>query len=712
MNKLFLAVAALIVTSVSVIHAQTNPVHTTNSVTAQTPQKYPVAESPEAKAMRMQWWHEAKFGMFIHWGVYSVPAGYYHDKPVTNAGEWIMNRAKIPVAEYQAFAKEFNPVKFDADAWVNIAKDAGMKYIVITAKHHDGFAMFDTKASPWNIVQATPYGKDPLKDLAAACRKQGIKLGFYYSQAQDWNNGGSTGGHNWDKAQDRDMDDYIDKIAVPQVKEICSNYGEFPAVLWWDTPKDMNTNRAEKLYAAVHALKPDIIMNNRLGGGIRCDTETPEQYIPAQGYPGRDWETCMTMNGTWGFKRDDHDWKSPETLIRNLCDIASKGGNYLLNVGPTSEGLIPQPSVETLAAIGAWMKVNGEAIYGSSSTPFSDVHGTFSATEKDRRGNPKFTPNWDWRCTSKPGKIYVSIFEWPKTRKFELPAITNKVAKAWLLADKSKLKFTQTDAGIALEIPADAPDKIASVVCIEFTKPGASINYDRAADAKRMAAMSPDELAWEKVLEANLGDFYLPHYKADKLAGKVTAWDFVKDDPKLPRVLLIGDSISRGYTLDVRRDLAGKANVHRAPANCGATTQGVKKLDAWLGEDKWDVIHFNFGIHDRNLPPETYAANLEQIIATLQKTGAKLLWARTTPPASADNAEHFSPEQCTTVNRIADEIMNRHGIPIDDLCSPIQPRLAEFQNPNNVHFNDAGYKFLAGKVSDEILAAIGSAAGR
>ncbi|MEI6074009.1 MAG: alpha-L-fucosidase [Verrucomicrobiota bacterium] len=296
-------------------------------------------ETKEQRDARMAWWREAKFGMFIHWGVYSVPAGFYHDKPVAGIGEWIMNRGKIPRAEYQTFAKKFDPVKFDADAWVKTAKSAGMKYIVITSKHHDGFAMFDTKASPWNIMQASPYGKDPLKDLAAACRKHSIKLGFYYSQAQDWNNGGA--GNSWDPNPDVTMDDYIDKVAVPQVREILSNYGEFPAVLWWDTPHNMNYDRAKKLYDAVEKLRPNIILNNRLGGGFKGDTETPEQHIPPQGYPGRDWETCMTLNNTWGFKRDDNNWKSTETLIHNLCDIASKGGNYLLNVGPTSEGLIP-----------------------------------------------------------------------------------------------------------------------------------------------------------------------------------------------------------------------------------------------------------------------------------------------------------------------------------------------------------------------------------
>ncbi len=221
----------------------------------------------------------------------------------------------------------------------------------------------------WDIVDATPYGKDLLKPLAEACRKHGLKLGFYYSQAQDWNNGGSAAGGKWDKAQEHSMDEYIDKVAVPQVREILTNYGEFPAVLWWDTPTDMNKERADKLIELLK-LKPGIIHNNRLGGGYKGDTETPEQYIPATGYPGRDWETCMTMNDTWGFKSYDHNWKPTETLIRNLVDIASKGGNYLLNVGPTAEGEIPAPSIERLKEVGAWMKVNGEAIYGTTASPF------------------------------------------------------------------------------------------------------------------------------------------------------------------------------------------------------------------------------------------------------------------------------------------------------------------------------------------------------
>ncbi len=430
-------------------------------------------ETKEQRDARMAWWREAKFGMFIHWGVYSVPAGFYHDKPVGGIGEWIMNKGKIPRAEYQDFAKQFNPVKFNADDWVKAASDAGMKYIVITSKHHDGFAMFDTKASPWNIMRASPYGKDPLKDLAAACRKYGIKLGFYYSQAQDWNNGGA--GNKWDPKPDVTMDEYIDKIAVPQVKEICSNYGEFPAVLWWDTPQNMNPERAQKLYDAVHALKPNIILNNRLERSFKGDTETPEQHIPAKGYPGRDWESCMTMNKTWGFKKDDNNWKSTELLIRNLCDIASKGGNYLLNVGPTSEGLIPQPSLDRLAEVGRWMKVNGEAIHGSTATAFGGELGE-AVKAKDGYGHDTMVSSAnDWRCTTKPGKIYLIIFKWPTSQKFELAGLQSKVTQAYLLADRKDLKMDQTDAGVTVSLPAEAPDKIASVVCLEIADSVAKI---------------------------------------------------------------------------------------------------------------------------------------------------------------------------------------------------------------------------------------------
>jgi alpha-L-fucosidase len=409
-------------------------------------------ETKEQRDARMKWWREARFGMFIHWGVYSVPAGTFRGKQIGGIGEWIMFNAKIPVAEYRDFAKQFNPFQYDAEEWVKLAKEAGMKYIVITSKHHDGFTLFDSKASDWNVVKASSYGKDLLKPLAEACRKHGLKLGFYYSQAQDWNNkGGGVCGSHWDTAQDGNMNDYIRKVAVPQVKEILSNYGPI-SVLWWDTPCGITKEMADQLIPLLR-LQPGIIHNNRLGGGYQGDSETPEQEIPATGFPGgRDWETCMTMNDTWGFKSYDNNWKPVEMLIRNLVDIASKGGNYLLNVGPTSEGLIPAPSVERLKKVGEWMKVNGEAVYATSASPFKRLP-------------------WG-RCTKKltadGATLYLHVFNWPADGKLLVPGLKNTVTGARLLADGSALNAEAGPDGVTLTVPANAPDKISSTIVLQL----------------------------------------------------------------------------------------------------------------------------------------------------------------------------------------------------------------------------------------------------
>jgi len=426
-------------------------------------------ETKEHKDARMAWFRDARFGMFIHWGLYSVPAGYYQDKPIGGLGEWIMNKGKIPIAEYAAFAPRFNPVKFNADEWVKVAKDAGMKYLVITAKHHEGFAMFPSKASTYNINAATPFKRDPIKELATACRKQGIKFGLYYSQNLDWHHPGGGGGE-WDPAHKGDPDKYVDEIVIPQVKEILTNYGEI-TVIWWDIPGGViDKSRADRIYKTVMECNPNIIMNNRLGGGYKGDTETPEQKIPAQGYPGRDWETCMTINGTWGFKKDDNNFKSTEELLRNLIDIASKGGNYLLNVGPDAEGVIPPVEVQRIAEVGKWLQVNGEAIYGTAATHFGEECGALSATEKDKKGQPAFKPTWDWRCTTKPGKTYIHILKWPGTSfSLDTKGKLGPVSKAYLLADsnKSPLAVTQDGTKLTVTLPAQAPDPIASVLVLE-----------------------------------------------------------------------------------------------------------------------------------------------------------------------------------------------------------------------------------------------------
>src|ERR1035437_1919928 len=376
-------------------------------------------ESAAQRDARMAWWREARLGMFVHWGLYSIPAGTWDGKEVPGIGEWIMNTASIPVADYKALAPQFNPTGFSAHDIVALAKSAAMKYIVITAKHHDGFAMFDSKADPFNIVAATPFRRDPLRELAEECKKQGIKLGFYYSQDQDWTAPGGaalkTGNHDrpnhhWDPAQDGDFTTYLHTKAIPQLKELLTNYGDSPSVIWFDTPTEEMTPALAGEIVALLNQHPNLIWNNRLGGGYKGDTETPEQFIPSQGYPGRDWEACMTMNDTWGYKSYDTNFKSTEMLLRNLIDISSKGGNYLLNIGPDSTGKVPLAEIERLHQVGKWLAVNGEAIYGTQPTLFGNEAGAFSAIEKDRRGNPRFLPAWDWRSTTAPNKIYIEIF--------------------------------------------------------------------------------------------------------------------------------------------------------------------------------------------------------------------------------------------------------------------------------------------------------------
>jgi len=427
-------------------------------------------ESPEARQAKMAWLKEAKFGMFIHWGLYSIPAGTFEGRQIPHSSEWMMNYAKVPVARYAQFAKEFNPTRFNAEEWVKLAKNAGMKYIVITTKHHEGFAMYATKASPFNIMEASPFKRDVIAELAEACRKEGIKLGFYYSQGMDWHHPGSKAlfNGNWDPAQDGDTDAYIDKLVIPQVRELLKNYGEFPAVLWWDgasSKTGITKARAERIYKTVKELRPDVIMNNRLGGGFKGDTETPEQTIPDGGFPdGRAWESCMTMNGSWGYKPGSR-WKDASELIFNLVDIASKGGNYLLNVGPTAEGVFPPEAIERLATVGNWMQVNGEAIRGTSPTCFGVEYGPDNRDAKGRRKSVEKA----WRCTTKPGKIFIHFFQWP-TGKFEVAGVKGTVSKAVLMADPERkpLAFTQSGDKLSVTLPPTAPDPIASVLCLEY----------------------------------------------------------------------------------------------------------------------------------------------------------------------------------------------------------------------------------------------------
>jgi alpha-L-fucosidase len=420
----------------------------------------------EAREKRLEWFREAKYGLFIHWGIYAVPAGEWKGKRIPGLGEWIMNRGRIPVREYEQLAKQFNPVKFNADEWVRLAKDAGMKYIVITSKHHDGFAIYDSKVSTYDVMDATPFKRDLLKELATACAKGGIRLGFYYSQAQDWHDPNGAG-NDWDFGPDekKDFDKYLRVKAEPQIKELLTGYGPV-ALIWFDTPRMMTKERGQRFVDIVRQLQPNTLIDGRLG--IEGDyVSTGDNVIPPEKMTTA-WEVPATINHTWGYKTYDKDWKSPGLILFKLIDIVSKGGNYLLNVGPMADGTIPQPSQDVLRHAGDWLKVNGEAVYGAGPSPFGAEFGEPSARgAKDVRGQPLVYSQIQWRVTTKPGKLYFTFFDEPRA-PFEIPTMKNDVKRAYRLADGAPIEVKKEGGKSFLIIERPIPDPMATVVVVEI----------------------------------------------------------------------------------------------------------------------------------------------------------------------------------------------------------------------------------------------------
>jgi alpha-L-fucosidase len=412
---------------------------------------------------RVQWWREARFGLFVHWGLYAIPAGEWQGR--TDHGEWIRETAHIPVGEYERFQRQWNPTQFDADAWAALAARAGMQYAVLTTKHHDGFCMFQSALTDWDVGN-TPSHRDVVGEYVRACRRHGLRVGFYHS-IMDWHHPDYLPRRGWEKdrsAEGADFERYVAYLRG-QVRELLTNYGPID-VMWFDGEWENTwTNaRGKELYALCRTLQPGVLVNNRVGksrdgmaGLSRGDDAigdfgTPEQEVPPQGLPGVDWETCMTMNQHWGWNRADDHWKSTTELIRTLADVASKGGNFLLNVGPMADGRFPSLAIERLEQIGRWMDVHGLAIHGTRSSPFGAL--PFGRCT--------------WRTNAAGSRLYLFVFDVPADRTIELTGLGNAVRDARLLGGPA-LPFRDAAGTLRIELPASGLDARCPVVAVDLT---------------------------------------------------------------------------------------------------------------------------------------------------------------------------------------------------------------------------------------------------
>ena len=411
---------------------------------------------------RLAWWREARFGMFVHFGLYSVPGGEWNGEFV-GSHEWIRNNAHIPHEEYIRLLGKFDPKGFDADAWVSLAREAGQRYLVITTKHHEGFSLFDSAVTDYDVM-ATPFRKDIMRDIAAACRRHDVRLGWYYS-IMDWYHPDYLPRRDWEDrdASGADFDRYV-AFMKAQLRELLTHYGDI-SILWFDGQWESTWNHrlGTSLYDYCRALAPDILINDRVDAGVTPeataavgrprvgDFGTPEQEVPATGLPGVDWESCITMNDNWGWARDDHNWKSTEQLVRLLVETASKGGNLLLNVGPTGDGRFPDECIDRLHGIGRWMRDNGSAIHGSTASPFAES---------------------PFRVTAQPHRLNIFIDGW-RPGEFVLPGLRTAPAAATLLADPASgtLSTRLSPDGLAIALPDRGPPGPCPVVSLEFDSP-------------------------------------------------------------------------------------------------------------------------------------------------------------------------------------------------------------------------------------------------
>jgi alpha-L-fucosidase len=394
-----------------------------------------------------RWFEDAKYGLFLHFGLFSLPAGEWQGRKYYGISEWLPKRARIPLGEYRALASRFQPSRYDADAWVRFAKSAGFRYIVITAKHHEGFAMFDSRVSDFTITKATPFGRDILKELADACRVHGMKLGFYYSQTQDWNEYDAVGNDwEWPKDRKRDFAKYLQQKCKPQLEELLTRYGDV-AILWFDTPDGTTPDESRQLVEWVRRFQPNCLTSSRVGNGLGDYLALRDHELPVQ-VINRPFEALFTHNDSWGYSTVDKNFRSPREIVRLLVESNARGGNLIFNVGPTPMGTFQQEALEDLNEVGAWLKRNGAAIYGTRASPL---------------------PPTGWGvCTSAPGELFLHVLDWPRDGVLRVPTGRFTPVSVSLLSGGRVLPHRFVGQDLRIEVPPVMPDPLNTVIRIRY----------------------------------------------------------------------------------------------------------------------------------------------------------------------------------------------------------------------------------------------------
>ena len=486
----------------------------------------PVVEQEDNS--RTKHFEDSNYSMFIHWGLYSLLGSAWNGETYYGISEWIMNpsMAHIPVDQYMALAKDFNPTAFDADAIAKLARDAGMKYIIITSKHHEGFAMFHSKANAFNIYDATPFGRDPMKELAEACRKYGVGLGFYYSHNYDWTYPGASGGPEVDQdGNKKTFDDYYHEKCLPQIEEITTNYGDLELV-WFDMPGGIPEKYARELVEVVHRNQPRALVSSRVGYGLGDYETHGDSEVPLRNIDGI-WEAIDMTNRSWGYSWYDTSWKTPKDILTSLLSVIARGGSYMLNVGPDGEGRIPEAAQQSLRSAGEWIARYPQVVYGTDPSPW-------------RHALP-----WGDVIT-KGDKVYLAVYEWPADGKLWLHGLKSRIKDIRLQdgARKKKLRFSMEGDWTCLEVPFKAPDDPVSVIDLTVAgKPEAdtAVFVDPKIGLTLSAMMGEAEnctikkMAW---MDSKFGDWRYAYGVEDWTPEARLKWEFVVKDPGYYQVAL------------------------------------------------------------------------------------------------------------------------------------------------------------------------------